>query len=76
MRENLLNPKQRIIFMMDLGWGVLDGAQVETVCMMIGKPYDPWITFFRPNTEISQIARDDEANEILPEHTSTVSGKF
>jgi hypothetical protein len=34
--------------MVDLGWGVLDGAQVETACLITGRICDSRILFFSP----------------------------
>ncbi len=48
IRNELLSDatdQKRLTILADLGWGVLDGAQVETVCFTVEKPVDENITF-------------------------------
>lgn len=57
-REYLLKGMYRIRCFADLGWGVLDGAQVETVLMTLSHPDDNLGIFFKASREEKDLAEE------------------
>ena len=64
VRKRLLQKDRRVTLMIDLGWGVLDGAQVETVSMTVGAPLGSSVTFFRPDISSLQLGGATSHKEI------------
>ena len=67
IREKLLQNDQSVSLLIDLGWGVLDGAQVETVCMTVGKPNCSSVLFYKPDVATLQLGRINCNDELSVE---------